>query len=81
MSLTAAGFLLVFMAALILAFTHGPKFGLFAYLWAFYLHPPERWWGDQIPDLRWSLIAAVATIIALTIRRGPAVPHVTDHRS
>jgi hypothetical protein len=80
MSLTGAGFVLVFIAALILAFTHSPKFGLFAYLWTFYLHPPARWWGDQIPNLRWSLIAAVATIVALAIRRGSAARNVTHHR-
>lgn len=44
-------------------------FGLLTYLWTFYNHPPGRWWGENLPDLRWSLVAAFITLIASTLRK------------
>jgi len=67
MSATAVLFILVFFAALLLSFLKHPKYGLFAYLWVFYNHPPSRWWGQTLPDLRWSLLAAVVTLISVII--------------
>ena len=65
MALTALAFLMFFFIGLVLAFAIHPRFGLYTYLAVFYLHPPSRWWGEMLPDLRWSLIAAVVTLIAL----------------
>jgi hypothetical protein len=57
-------FLVVYVLGLVAAFVWHPIYGLYTYLWAFYLHPPTRWWGAALPDLRWSLIAAIVTLIA-----------------
>jgi O-antigen ligase len=65
MALTPLLFLMVFFGGLLLAFAVHPRFGLYTYLAMFYLHPPSRWWGDMLPDIRWSLVAAVVTLIAL----------------
>jgi len=65
MALTPLAFLMFFFAGLVLAFAVHPRFGLYTYLGVFYLHPPSRWWGDFLPDLRWSLLAALVTLIAL----------------
>lgn len=65
MALTALAFLLFFFVGLVLAFAIHPRFGLYTYLAVFYLNPPSRWWGEMLPDFRWSLIAAVVTLIAL----------------
>jgi O-antigen ligase len=65
MALSALAFLMLFFIGLVLAFAIHPRFGLFTYLAVFYIHPPSRWWGDMLPDFRWSLIAAVVTLIAL----------------
>ena len=67
MSISALAFLTVYASALILAFLRHPRWGLVAYLWAFYNNPPARWWDDQVPNLRWSLIAAVVTLVALIV--------------
>jgi hypothetical protein len=65
--LRTVGFVGVFGVCIALAFTRDARYGLFAYLWAFYLDPSIRWWGSPIQDFRWSLIAAVATIVALVV--------------
>jgi hypothetical protein len=65
--------LLIFVAAyfggLAMALARAPIWGLYAYLLAFYVHPPSRWWGSSIPDLRWSLLAAGVTLVAMLIHR------------
>lgn len=70
MALTGILFLLAFCACIALTFLRGPRIGLYTYLALFYLHPPSRWWAAFLPDLRWSLIAAVATLVA-TLRLPP----------
>lgn len=71
MSLTAAIFLLGFVAGCILALVRNPIYGLTTYVAVFYLHPPSRWWGQVLPDLRWSLIAAGVTLLAVLIAKRP----------
>src|SRR5690606_10123344 len=34
--------------------------------------PPSRWWGESLPDLRWSMLSAGVTLIALLIHRSSA---------
>src|SRR3954451_10931235 len=69
MTVTGLIFLLGYFAGLLLAFIRTPLFGLFTYIGVFYLHPPSRWWGHFLPDLRWSLLAAAATFIATLFHR------------
>lgn len=64
MSLTGAVFVLVYIAMLALALVRDARFGLYTYVALVYLHPPSRWWGELLPDLRWSLLAAVVTLVA-----------------
>lgn len=66
----AAAFVLVYFGGLIRAITTNPIWGLYIYLLAFYLHPPARWWGQSLPDLRWSFTAAGVTLLAVLIRKG-----------
>jgi O-antigen ligase len=54
---------------------HFPRFGLFLYLAAFYVHPPSRWWGEWLPDLRWSLLASVLTMLSFFIHRAKIAPN------
>lgn len=68
MSISALVFIAIYAAGLILAFRN-PVFGLCSYMWAFYNHPPSRWWGSDLPNLRWSLLAAAVTIAAYLIQR------------
>lgn len=69
MSLTALAFLGAYATGLGLAFARHPIYGLLTYVAVFYLHPPSRWWGEALPDLRWSLLAAIVTLVALLFRR------------
>lgn len=64
MSLTGIAFVVAFFAAMGLALFRSPMYGLYAYVAVFYLHPPSRWWGAALPDLRWALFAAAVTLIA-----------------
>lgn len=68
-NLTAIGFVGIYVMGLFLALFRHPIFGLLTYLWAFYNHSPHRWWGSDLPDLRWSLIAALITFISLLWRK------------
>ena len=64
---TALAFLLLYVLGLVLAIFVRPLYGLYTYVVVFYLHPPSRWWGGALPDLRWSLIAAAVTLLAISI--------------
>ncbi len=64
MSISAIAFLAVFIGSMILALVRQPMYGLAMYVLVFYLHPPSRWWGELLPDLRWALLAALVTAIA-----------------
>jgi O-antigen ligase len=68
MSLTGLLFLMFFAAGCFMALYRHPIYGLATYISVFYLHPPSRWWGATLPDLRWSLTAAAVTLLALILR-------------
>ena len=69
MSLTGLIFVLAFFAGCAFALIRHPIYGLMTYIAVFYLHPPSRWWGAWLPDLRWSLSAALVTLIAILFHR------------
>jgi hypothetical protein len=69
MALTSLAFLVAFFGCLGYSFLRGPVWGLYAYLAVFYLHPPSRWWGAMLPDMRWSLLAASVTLLTLFLHR------------
>ncbi|MFT4564693.1 MAG: hypothetical protein ACI9BW_004463, partial [Gammaproteobacteria bacterium] len=71
MSVTGLLFLLFYAAGLLASFAVHPRWGLYTYLAVFYLFPQVRWWGAGLPDLRWSLIAAVVTLITLGKSKPP----------
>ena len=64
MTVTGLVFLLCFFGGLGWALVRNPVFGLYTYVAVFYLNPPSRWWGQFLPDLRWSMLAAAVTIVA-----------------
>jgi hypothetical protein len=67
--LTGLAFTAFFLGLLAMALKRHPVFGLYAYLAVFYVHPPSRWWSSMLPDLRWSLLAGVVTLLAVYIHR------------
>ncbi|MFT4582892.1 MAG: hypothetical protein ACI915_005497 [Gammaproteobacteria bacterium] len=74
MTLTGIAFVAIYLGGLLLALGRHPIFGLVAYMITFYLHPPGRWWGAGLPDLRWSLAAAIVTYIAFLFHSSKARP-------
>lgn len=74
MPTTAILFVALYFALLVAALVRRPFWGLCAYLMAFYLHPPARWWGEALPDLRWSLTAALVTLLAVILKGGRLEP-------
>lgn len=63
MSKTALAWLIAYGAGLLLSVVD-PFYALLAYLLDYYAHPPLRWWGLALPDLRWSLLAAGVLLLA-----------------
>ena len=68
MSKTALIWLTAYGTGAVFAFA-SPVYGLYAYFLDYYAHPPLRWWGKELPDLRWSFIIAIVTLVAFVIRR------------
>ncbi len=69
MTLTGLTFLVAFFVCCGLALLRNPLYGLYTYVAVFYLHPPSRWWGESLPDLRWSFLAAGVTLTAIILRQ------------
>lgn len=72
MSFSLLVFLCVYFGGLILCFVRHPIYGIYAYLAAFYLHPPSFYWGQSLPDIRWALISAIITFIAIHTKKNTA---------
>lgn len=68
MSATALIFLAVYFTGLILTFRN-PVFGVMTYLFEWHNSPPYWWWGNEVPDLRWSFTIAIATLISWFLHR------------
>jgi hypothetical protein len=66
MSLTAILFLILYITGLVLTFKN-PYFGIPTYVFEWHNHPPYQWWGGALPDLRWSMVVAAATLLSLII--------------
>ena len=54
---------------MLVALTGRPLAGLLLYVFSFYAYAPGSWWGQGIPDLRWSFLAAITTLIAIYIQK------------
>jgi O-antigen ligase len=77
MSATAALFVLLFIAGCVQALARHPVFGVMTYVLVFYVSPSDRWWGQgALHGMRWALIAAVVTAVAIVVHRPPrpAIP-------
>ncbi len=66
-------FAALFFGCLVLSLVRHPRWGMYAYMAAFYVFPPSRWWGASLPDFRWSLLASAVFFVSLL--RYPRSPH------
>lgn len=63
MSITALLVFLLYIGGVVLAFRGEAVFALLSYFWIFYNDPQTSWWGRELPDLRYSLLAAVVALL------------------
>lgn len=71
MSTTSLIFLFLFFIGTILAIVKHPFYGMLTYMLVFYMSPEEAWWSGEIPALRWSMLAAAITLIAILLHPSP----------
>jgi putative inorganic carbon (hco3(-)) transporter len=69
MSFTALLWLASYCAAAVGSFVN-PLFGTLGYLLEYYQRPELRWWGKELPALRWNLMMSVVLGLSFLIRRG-----------
>ena len=73
--MTPLFFLFVFALGLLMALFRHPIYGVYTYLFTFYMSPAYAWWSDQVPDLRYLLIIGVTTLIgSLRVRHDDSRP-------
>lgn len=60
-------YLIIYIGGLLRTIAGKPIWGLCIYFFSFYFHAPTQWWGQGLPSLRWSLIAALVTMAVLFI--------------
>ena len=70
----ATAFALFCLVCTVFAFTRHPIYGLYFYLATTFVFPPGRWWGGYLPDLRWALLSAAITALAVAFHRGKLQP-------
>ena len=69
MALSALVFVFSYVAGIALAFIRHPVWGLYTYVMVYYLDAPNRWWGNSLPGVRWSLVIAAATLLSVLFHR------------
>ncbi len=63
-------FLLGFAVGTVLTIVRHPVWGLYTYLFTFYMAPAYTWWRNDVPDIRYLAIIGAITLIA-TLRLPP----------
>jgi hypothetical protein len=66
MPITALGFIGMFSLGCLVTIKR-PFIGLLLYFFVFYMHPPGKYWGAYLPEIRWTFIVAVLTLVSLFI--------------
>lgn len=66
--MTILFYLLVYFGGLLVALSGRPLYGLYIYFFSFYFHAPSQWWGASLPEIRWSLIAAIITLGVVIVK-------------
>ena len=56
-------FLIVYGLGLVMTFVRHPIYGLYTYLFAFYMAPSYGWWRNDVPDIRYLFIAGIVAVI------------------
>lgn len=62
--MTPIFFMVVYLLGLGAALFRHPIYGLYTYLFTFYMSPESMWWRSAVPDLRYLFIAALVALAA-----------------
>jgi putative inorganic carbon (HCO3(-)) transporter len=68
MSITALVWISLYCLAAVGSFAN-PLFGALGYLLEYYMRPELKWWGHDLPALRWNLIISMVLGLTFLIRR------------
>lgn len=68
MSITAILWAVLYWSAVVFSFVN-PLFGSLGYLLEYYMRPQLKWWGDELPELRYNLIISVALGVTFLLNR------------
>jgi hypothetical protein len=68
MSITAMLWSTLYCSAAVLSLGN-PLFGALGYLLEYYMRPELKWWGDQLPDLRYNLMISLVLGLTFVLRR------------
>ncbi|HUE86429.1 MAG TPA: O-antigen ligase family protein [Vicinamibacterales bacterium] len=79
MSKTLLVWVLMYFGGLALAVVH-PIYPLVSYLTFYYAPPHHNWWGDMLPDLRFSLLAS-AVILGSAMLKGAGLEPLKETRN
>ena len=66
-SITAIVFLLLFFAGSLAAIFINPAYGIYLYVFVYFLDPPGRWWWGDLPQWRFALIIGIITLVGYLI--------------
>jgi len=74
MSIYPLFYLLVVTSGWLVAFWRGPIWALVVYVFIYFNIPAHQWWGSQVPDLRWSLLAAAVLLTSCMMHGDKLTP-------
>ena len=77
MSLTTIVILTVFLVGAFMTLRN-PFYGVLLYVFEWHNHPPYWWWGNDLPDPRWSLSIAILMLVSTVINHGK-LPKLVNH--
>ncbi len=69
MSITALMWVSLYASAIVLALLSNPLFGVLGYLLEYYMRPELKWWGDELPSLRYNLIISMVLGLSFMLQR------------
>lgn len=69
MSITAIVWLALYCSAGVLALLFAPFYGVLGYMLEYYMRPELKWWGDELPNLRWNLIISMLLGVGFIVHR------------
>lgn len=67
--ITAFLYVVIYLYGSIRALLGKPMWGIYIYFMSFYMHAPTQYFGQFLPDLRWSLLAGFISLASLLLHK------------